>query len=297
MSDNRNLKVAICGVGGVGSWAAETLAKAARGQEGLISKIGLFDPDVLEQKNLARMPTVSPDWVGHPKVDLIRRLIQGTVANVERRQIKVDASNIDMILFDYDIVICCSDDVENQRLVKLWCDRNRSKVYQRAGYDGDNINVCRALPMTFDVEEEKADAGYHGQPEVYQAMLAGCLAVYSVLKNTVTVMGEVKKIGCLDATHVPESVREAIVASVPRQIVSAEAEDWEEIASNHGWHDSDNCNHDECYPSFSEQVSNNPGNAYDTLRGYHDRSHVARSRTDDDCPYCQLATVAAAEDE
>lgn len=240
-------KIALVGCGGVGTWVAQTLVLANKGQPGLVESITLIDHDTLEERNLARV-NLARGYVGLTKVEAIAMTLRNQGVMFIQHPYKLDANNIDMSLAGIDTVICCSDDVDNQRLCKLWC-QGKGATYQRAGYDGDTINVCRQLPLTFDEAAERADAGYHGVPEVYHAMLAGTLAAYSVLRQPVVVMGEVAKLSIKESTQVPEVIAEAIAEK-----------GWQDRASDAGWHDSedcdpqipdgyhhyDDCNHEDC---------------------------------------------------
>jgi hypothetical protein len=251
MSEGKH--VAIVGVGGVGTYAALACAQADRGQPGLIRKLSLFDADNLEERNLGRVP-FGTRQVGLPKVLVVQRWLSDLHPQlaVVQEAYHIDANNIDIALADVDVVICCTDRVDSQRLINTWCDLTKTNgrkpvVYQRAGYDGDTINVTRALPLTFDPEAERADEGYHGVPEVYHAILAGTLAAYSVLRSPIVLMGEVKNLTTVGATFVPEPIAASIAD-----------ERWQDLAENADWHSTNDCeipddyhhyndcNHDDC---------------------------------------------------
>ena len=58
----RGEKIAVVGLGGVGAWIADLLAKAD------VAEVHGWDADVIEEKNIIRMPgAVNPCWIGKPK--------------------------------------------------------------------------------------------------------------------------------------------------------------------------------------------------------------------------------------
>lgn len=240
MSNNGPKHIAIVGVGGVGTWAAQACALVARGNPEAIAELGLFDPDKVEEKNLARVPLQG--WVGDWKVAAVKSVLSTSIA-VNTSTTPITSDNIAVQLALYDTVICATDDVHSQRVIHQWCRKN-NRTYQRAGYDGDTINVCRQIPLTFDIEAEKADAGYHGVPECYHAMIAGVLAAYSVLRQPVTVMGEIAKLCVLESSQVPVKVAEAIEQETREQ--------HEQNLRDDGWHESGDCEIPDGYHSYED---------------------------------------------
>ena len=241
MTDESKAKhIAIVGVGGVGTWAAQACALVVKGNPEAIAELGLFDPDKVEEKNLARVSLQG--WVGDWKVNAVKSVLNTSIA-VNTSTTPITSDNIAVQLAPYDTVICATDDVHSQRVIHQWCRKN-NRTYQRAGYDGDTINVCRQIPLTFDIEAEKEDAGYHGVPECYHAIIAGVLAAYSVLRQPVTVMGEIAKLCVLESSQVPVKVAEAIEEGAKEQ--------HQKDLEGDGWHDRDNCKIPEGYHSSED---------------------------------------------
>ena len=210
-----NRHIAIVGVGGVGTWAAIACALVNRGHAGRISSLTLFDRDCLERKNLARVPFDSGN-IRSAKVLVVKDYLIhacGFTNHIDCVQEAITPDTLPLWFHEhaaFDTVICTTDTIDSQRLLNEWCHNNDIR-YKRAGYDGDTINICTAFPLTSNVAAEAADQGYHGVPEVYHAMLAGTLAAYSVLKDPITYMGDVKDIGALSASLMPDSIRDAII--------------------------------------------------------------------------------------
>ena len=59
-------KVAIFGLGGVGSWCCEALGRAGVGQ------LALIDHDTVSESNLNRQLIALHSTIGHPKVDVMK---------------------------------------------------------------------------------------------------------------------------------------------------------------------------------------------------------------------------------
>ncbi len=65
----RQSTVAVFGLGGVGSYAVEALARSG------IGRLLLFDADVIEQSNLNRQLPALVSTVGQPKVEIVKRRV------------------------------------------------------------------------------------------------------------------------------------------------------------------------------------------------------------------------------
>lgn len=60
-------RVAVFGVGGVGSWTAEALARSG------VGRIDLIDADVVAESNINRQLMALSSTVGEPKAEVLRR--------------------------------------------------------------------------------------------------------------------------------------------------------------------------------------------------------------------------------
>ena len=99
--------VAIFGLGGVGSYAVEAIARAGVGH------IRLVDFDTLEPSNLNRQLFALESTLGRPKVDVARERIADihSKARVEAIRAFADAENLDELLAGMDYVIDAIDTV------------------------------------------------------------------------------------------------------------------------------------------------------------------------------------------
>ena len=106
-------RVAIVGLGGLGSPAALYLAAAG------VGTIGLIDGDRVDLSNLQRQVLFGDDDVGELKVDAAARRLAGMNPGVVLRKFpgRLDSSNALEVLRSFDIVIDASDNFPTRYLV------------------------------------------------------------------------------------------------------------------------------------------------------------------------------------
>lgn len=106
--------VAIFGLGGVGSWACEALARCG------IGRFYLVDGDTVEKTNLNRQLIALHSTLGKPKVEVMAQRITdiNPSAAVEARQLFFDESNAGEIPFgEFDYVVDAIDTVSSKLLL------------------------------------------------------------------------------------------------------------------------------------------------------------------------------------
>lgn len=104
-------KVLICGVGGVGSFVAEALARSG------IGKITLCDFDTVEETNLNRQLMTTKENIGESKVDVLKtRLEKISEAKIDTISEYIDDT---FKLKKYDYIVDCIDSLNSKfELVK-----------------------------------------------------------------------------------------------------------------------------------------------------------------------------------
>ncbi|WP_124054425.1 HesA/MoeB/ThiF family protein [Arcanobacterium ihumii] len=104
-----NARVLMVGAGGLGSPALLYLAAAG------IGTIGIVDDDVVSLSNLQRQVIHSNAAIGEPKVESAkRRLLElDPDLTINTYQLRLDDSNVDEILADYDLVV---EGTDNQKV-------------------------------------------------------------------------------------------------------------------------------------------------------------------------------------
>ena len=118
--------VMICGVGGVGSFVAEGLARSG------IGNITLVDFDKIDASNLNRQLMTNKNNIGEIKVEELKKHLEEiSDANVDIQNIFID----DNFKLDkkYDYVVDCIDSLKSKfHLVKL-CQQNNVKIISSLG--------------------------------------------------------------------------------------------------------------------------------------------------------------------
>jgi len=125
--------VAVVGIGGVGSWAAEALARTGVGE------ISLFDLDDICVTNTNRQLHALSDSIGRPKVEVMAERIRAinpqctvhAVADFVTRE-----SMASLITEQLDFVIDCIDSVAAKAALIAWCKRRKIGIVTTGGAGG-----------------------------------------------------------------------------------------------------------------------------------------------------------------
>ena len=98
-------KILCLGAGGLGSPAALYLAAAG------IGTIGIVDMDVVDESNLQRQILHNQSRLGEPKVDSAKKTLTelNRDVNVVTYDLRLDASNVESIISDYDVIVDGTD--------------------------------------------------------------------------------------------------------------------------------------------------------------------------------------------
>jgi molybdopterin/thiamine biosynthesis adenylyltransferase len=106
-------KVLLVGAGGLGSPAAYYLAAAG------VGTLGIIDSDVVDATNLQRQILHSSERIGEPKVDSAKRTLEALNpdVNVVGYRERLEASNIDPIIADYDVIVDGADNFPTRYLL------------------------------------------------------------------------------------------------------------------------------------------------------------------------------------
>lgn len=113
----RAAKVAVIGVGGLGSPALQYLAGAG------VGTVGLFDDDVVESSNLHRQVLHTMADLGRPKVDsgCDHLLALSPDLQVYRNRVRLEAHNTTDLLKGYDLVLDGTDNFTTRYVVNDAC--------------------------------------------------------------------------------------------------------------------------------------------------------------------------------
>lgn len=125
--------VCVVGVGGVGSWAAESLARNA------IGRITLIDLDNIAESNTNRQVHALGDEYGKPKVSAMAERIRAINPACEVIEIEdfVTLDNLDDLLGrGYDFIIDAIDNARVKAAMTNWCKRRKIKMITSGGAGG-----------------------------------------------------------------------------------------------------------------------------------------------------------------
>ncbi len=125
--------VCVIGIGGVGSWVAESLARSAVGQ------ITLVDLDVVAESNINRQLVATADQIGRDKTLVMKERIAQINPHCLVHIVDefIDRQNIpDIAQVHFDYVIDCIDDFRIKAALIAHCRRNKIKVLTTGGAGG-----------------------------------------------------------------------------------------------------------------------------------------------------------------
>ena len=126
----RSLRVIIFGVGGVGSWCAESLVRTGVGH------LTMVDCDVVCDSNINRQLMATTRTVGRPKVEVMReRLLEiNPEADITARQEVFSAETAGNFNLDaYDYVIDAIDSLRDKALLILQACESKACLFSSMG--------------------------------------------------------------------------------------------------------------------------------------------------------------------
>ncbi|WP_221075105.1 tRNA cyclic N6-threonylcarbamoyladenosine(37) synthase TcdA [Agarivorans aestuarii] len=129
----RQSHVCVIGIGGVGSWAAEALARSG------IGKITLIDLDDICTTNTNRQIHATTSTVGQSKTEVMRQRILQINPECQCLEIEdfVTKDNLsEYITKDFDYVIDAIDSVKAKSALIAYCKRNKIKLITVGGAGG-----------------------------------------------------------------------------------------------------------------------------------------------------------------
>ena len=125
--------VCVVGIGGVGSWAAEALARSA------VGRITLVDLDMVAESNVNRQIHALGDEFGKAKTRAMaeRILAINPACRTEEIEDFVTPDNLDLLLGrGFDFVIDAIDQVRTKAAMIAWCKRHGVPVVTAGGAGG-----------------------------------------------------------------------------------------------------------------------------------------------------------------
>ena len=151
ISKIKNLKVLIIGVGGVGGYAAESLARCG------VSNITIVDYDRIDITNINRQIIALHSTIGKKKVDVLSTRIKDINPNcqVKTYDLFIDSSNIQLIFdADYDYILDCCDTIKSKELIIREAVKRKIKIISSMGagfkLDPSKISIAKLKNTSYD---------------------------------------------------------------------------------------------------------------------------------------------------
>ncbi len=129
----RQMHVCVVGVGGVGSWAAEAIARTG------VERITLIDGDTVEPGNVNRQVHALTNSLDQPKVDLMAERIAGINPACRCEPIRDFLTNQtleDYLSHGYDCVIDAIDSIKFKAAMIAFCQRRKIPIVTTGGAGG-----------------------------------------------------------------------------------------------------------------------------------------------------------------
>ena len=130
LTELQNTKVLIIGIGGVGGYALEAIARNG------IGDIHIIDRDIIELSNLNRQLISNQNNLGEAKVEVAKKrtLTINPEVKITALKINLDDTNIDEILSNkYDYIIDACDDIDAKLLLMINEKRYNYKLISSMG--------------------------------------------------------------------------------------------------------------------------------------------------------------------
>ncbi|CAL95994.1 ThiF family adenylyltransferase [Azoarcus olearius] len=124
--------VCVVGIGGVGSWAAEALARSG------VGRLTLIDLDHVAESNINRQAHALDATLGQAKVQAMAERIRGINprARVDTVEDFVEPDNVAALLREFNLVIDAIDNVRAKVAMAVHCRRARLPLLMAGGAGG-----------------------------------------------------------------------------------------------------------------------------------------------------------------
>ncbi len=173
----KNAKVAIFGVGGVGGYAVEALARSG------VGTLHLYDDDTVSESNLNRQLAALHSTIGQPKAEVMARRVRdiNPTCQVEAIRLFYLPQNADQVdLSPYNYVVDCIDTVAAKLELVTRCNALQIKIISAMGtgnkFDPSalvvtDISKTQGCPLARTVRKELRKRGIHHLKVVYSTEL------------------------------------------------------------------------------------------------------------------------------
>ena len=173
----KNAKVAIFGVGGVGGYAVEALARSG------VGTLHLYDDDTVSESNLNRQIAALHSTLGQPKAEVMARRVRDINPDCQAEAFRMfylpqNADQVDLSQYDY--VVDCIDTVTAKLELVTRCTALQVKIISAMGtgnkFDPSafvvtDISKTQGCPLARTMRKELRKRGVHHLKVVYSTEL------------------------------------------------------------------------------------------------------------------------------
>ena len=173
----QNAKVAVFGVGGVGGYAVEALARSG------VGTLHLFDDDTVSESNLNRQIAALHSTIGQPKAEVMAGRVRDINPSCHVKAIRLfylpqNADQVDLSPYDY--VVDCIDTVTAKLELVTRCNALQVKIISAMGtgnkFDPSalvvtDISKTQGCPLARTMRKELRKRGIHHLKVVYSTEL------------------------------------------------------------------------------------------------------------------------------
>ena len=172
MEKLRNSHVAVFGLGGVGSWCAEALARSG------VGRMTLVDRDLVGESNINRQLCALCSTVGRSKVSVMAERLRDIDPDIELHCIEghYEAADRERFFADYDFAVDCIDLVACKLDLILSCRARGIPIVSALGTGNksdalqlrlDDIAKTRGCTFARVIRKELRERGVTHHPVVY----------------------------------------------------------------------------------------------------------------------------------
>lgn len=173
----KNAKVAVFGVGGVGGYAVEALARSG------VGTLHLYDDDTVSESNLNRQIVALHSTLGQSKAEVMARRVQDINPDCRVEAIRMfylpqNAGEVDLSRYDY--VVDCIDTVTAKLELVTRCNALQIKIISAMGtgnkFDPSalvvtDLSKTQGCPLARTMRKELRKRGIHHLKVVYSTEL------------------------------------------------------------------------------------------------------------------------------
>lgn len=170
-------RVAVFGVGGVGGFCVEALARAG------VGTLHLYDDDTVSESNLNRQLIALHSTIGQPKAEVMARRVQDINPACQIRAFRMFylPENADQVnLSQYDYVVDCIDTISAKLELVSRCNTLQVKIISAMGagnkldptaFEITDISKTQGCPLARIMRKELRKRGIHHLKVVYSKEL------------------------------------------------------------------------------------------------------------------------------